>query len=323
MGLPRRRCLAFAAGAAALLAAAPLACAQSYPAKPVRVIVGFPAGNSPDMITRLTSQFLSERLGQQFVVENRPGAGSTIATEAALNAPADGYTLLGIVMSNTINASLYANLKYDFGRDLAPVASIADAPFVAVVNNDLPARTLPEFIDYARANPGKIMMASGGTGTSTHVIGEMFKMMAKVDLVHVPYRGNYMPDLMSGQVQVSFAPIPQTIEFVRTGKLRALAVSTPKRLASLPDIPTIGEFLPGFAADGWYGLGAPKNTPPEIVNQLNRTVNLALADPKFKAQLAGLGVDPLPMAPAEFGKFIAADIDKWAKVVKFAGIKPE
>ncbi len=323
MGLPRRRFLALAAGIAAWPAASRRARAQSYPAKPVRVIVGFPAGNSPDMITRLTCQFLSEKLGQQFVVENRPGAGSTIATEAALNAPADGYTLLGIVMSNTINASLYPNLKYDFGRDLAPVASIADAPYLVVVNTDLPAKTIPEFIDYARANPGKIMMASGGTGTSTHVIGEMFKMMAKVDLVHVPYRGNYMPDLISGQVQVSFAPIPQSIEFVKSGKLRALAVSTANRIPSLPDVPTIGEFLPGFSADGWYGLGAPKSTPPEIVDRLNQAVNAGLADPKLKAQLAGLGVDPLPMTPADFGRFIAADIDKWAKVVKFAGIKPE
>jgi tripartite-type tricarboxylate transporter receptor subunit TctC len=306
-----------------MLGSAPLAGAQSYPSRPVHVIVGVPAGNSPDMITRLISQFLSQRLGQQFVVENRPGAGSTIATEAALNAPADGYTLLGIVMSNTINASLYPHLKYDFGRDLAPVASIADAPFVMQVNQQFPAKSVPEFIDYARANPGKIMMASGGTGTSTHVIGEMFKMMAKVDLVHVPYRGNFMPDLISGQVQVSFAPIPQSIEFIKTGKLRALAVTTQKRLASLPDVPTIGEFLPGFSADGWYGLGAPKNTPPEIVNALNHAVNVALADPKFKAQLAGFGVDPLPMTPADFGRFIAADAEKWAKVVKFAGIKPE
>ncbi len=321
MEFPRRRFFRLVAGAAVLPVLARHANAQSYPSRPVHVIVGFPAGNAPDIITRLVSQFLSERLGQQFVVENRPGAGSTIATEAALNAPADGYTLLGIVMSNTINQSLYANLKYDFGRDCAPVASIADAPFVMVVNQPFPAKTVPEFIAYAKANPGKILMASGGIGTATHVIGEMFKMMAKVNLVHVPYRGNYMPDLISGQVQVSFAPIPQAIAFVRTGKLHALAVTTDKRLATLPDVPTVGEFLPGFAADGWYGLGAPKNTPPEIVDRLNQTVNLALADPKFAAQLAGLGVAPLPMTPAAFGKFIAADIDKWAKVVKFAGSK--
>ena len=297
--------------------------AQSYPSRPVRVIVGFPAGSSPDIITRLTCQFLSERLGQQFIVENRPGAGSTIATEAALNAPPDGYTLLGIVMSNTINASLYASLKYDFGRDCAPVASIADAPFVMLVTQSFPAKTVAEFIDHARTHGEKIMMASGGIGTSTHVIGEMFKMMAKVDMVHVPYRGNYMPDLISGQVQVSFAPIPQSIEFIRTGKLRALAVTTTKRLATLPDVPAVAEFLPGFAANGWYGLGAPKNTPREIVDRLNQTVNLALADPKFSAQLAGLGVAPLPMTPAAFGKFIAADIDKWAKVIRFAGIKAQ
>jgi len=321
--LPRRQFLRIAVGAAALPAVARGASAQTYPSRPVRVVVGFPAGNSPDIITRLVSQYLSDKLGQQFVVENRPGAGSTIATEAALNAPADGYTLLGIVMSNTINASLYPNLKYDFGRDLAPVASIADAPFVMQVNQAFPAKNVPEFIDYARAHPGKIMMASGGIGTSTHVIGEMFKMMAKVDLVHVPYRGNFMPDLISGQVQVSFAPIPQSIEFIRTGKLRALAVTTDTRLAALPDVPTVGEFLPGFAADGWYGLGAPRNTPAEIVEHLNQTVNLALADPKFRTQLAGLAVAPLPMTPAAFGRFIAADIDKWAKVIKFAGIKPQ
>jgi tripartite-type tricarboxylate transporter receptor subunit TctC len=319
--LHRRRLLRLAAGAAVLRVLP--ARAQSYPSRPVHVIVGFPAGNSPDMITRLISQFLSERLGQQFVVENRPGAGSTIATEAALNAAPDGYTLLGIVMSNTINASLYANLKYDFGRDCTPVASIADAPYVMLVNQAFPAKTVPEFIDYARAHPGKIMMASGGTGTSTHVIGEMFKMMAKVDMVHVPYRGTFMPDLLSGQVQVSFAPIPQSIEFIRTGKLRALAVTTPQRIATLPDVPTVGEFLPGFAADGWYGLGAPKNTPPAIVDRLNQAVNVALADPKFKAQLAGLGVNPLPMTPGEFGRLILADTGKWAKVIKFAGIKPE
>jgi tripartite-type tricarboxylate transporter receptor subunit TctC len=275
------------------------------------------------MITRILCRYLSDHLGQQFVVENRPGAGSTIATEAALNAPPDGYTLLGIVMSNTINVSLYPNLKYDFGRDLAPVAGIADAPYVVLVTEALPAKTVPEFIAYARANPGKIMMASGGTGTSTHVIGEMFMMMAKVDLVHVPYRGNFMPDLISGQVQVSFAPIPQSIELIKAGKLRALAVTTPSRLSSLPDVPTVAEFLPGFATTGWYGLGAPKNTPPEIVDRLNQTVNRALADPRFKEQLAGLGVNPLPMTPAELGKLIAADIDRWAKVVKFAAIKAE
>jgi tripartite-type tricarboxylate transporter receptor subunit TctC len=297
--------------------------AQTYPSRPVRVIVGFPAGNSPDIITRLTCHYLSDHLGQQFVVENRPGAGSTIATEAALNAPADGYTLLGIVMSNTINVSLYPNLKYDIGRDLAPVAAIADAPYVVLVTEALPAKTIPEFIAYARAHPGKIMMASGGTGTSTHVIGAMFMMMAKIDLVHVPYRGNFMPDLISGQVQISFAPIPQSIELIKAGKLCALAVTTPSRISTLPDVPTVAEFLPGFATTGWYGLGAPKNTPPEIVDRLNRTINGALADARFKEQLAGLGVNPLPMTPAELGKLIAADIDRWAKVVKFAGIKTE
>jgi tripartite-type tricarboxylate transporter receptor subunit TctC len=320
---PRRGFLRLAASAVALPVLSGRASAQSYPSRPVHVIVGFPAGNAPDIITRLVCQFLSEHLGQQFVVENHPGAGGTIATEAALSAPADGYTLLAIVMSNTINVSLYPKLKYDLGRDLVPVASIADAPFVMLVNEAFPAKTVPEFIDYAKAHPGKIMVASGGIGTATHVIGEMFKMMAKAETVHVPYRGNFMPDLISGQVQVSFAPIPQAIGFVRAGKLRALAVTTQERLAVLPDVPTIGEFLPGFAADGWYGLGAPRNTPAPIVDRLGQTVNLALADPKVAAQLAGLGVAPLPMTPAAFGKVIAADIGKWAKVIKFAGIKAE
>jgi len=321
--ISRRRFLGLAASAVVLPLLADPARAQTYPARPVRVIVGFPAGNSPDIITRLTCHYLSDHLGQQFVVENRPGAGSTIATEAALNAPPDGYTLLGIVMSNTINVSLYPNLKYDFGRDLTPIAGIADAPYVVLVTDSLPAKTIPEFIAYAQSRPGKIMMASGGTGTSTHVIGEMFMMMAKVELVHVPYRGSFMSDLISGQVQVAFTPIPQSIELVKAGKLRAIGVTTSSRLPSLPDVPTVAEFLPGFETTGWYGLGAPKNTPPQIVDRLNRTVDAALADPKFKQQLAGLGVNPLPMTPAELAKLIATDIDKWAKVVKFAGIKAE
>jgi tripartite-type tricarboxylate transporter receptor subunit TctC len=300
-----------------------LAWAESFPARPIHLIVGFPAGNAPDIIARLVADALAARLGQQFVVENRPGAGSTIATEAAGNAPPDGYTLLLVVLSNALNASLYPNLRYDFGRDFVPVAGIANAPYLLVVNPAVPASTVPEFISYARANPGKINMASGGTGTSTHVFGELFKMMAKVDLVHIPYRGSYMPDLLGNQVQLVFMPIPQAMEQVRAGKLRALAVTTAQRLAALPDVPTVREFVPDYVATGWYGLSAPKNTPAEIVDQLNAAVNAALADPKMVARLAGLGVEPMAMQAAEFKTFIERDSEKWAKVIKFAGIKPE
>ena len=326
MTLPRRRFLrlaAGAAGAAALPAVSRFAAAETWPARPVHVVVGFPAGNAPDIIARMLGQWLAERLGQQFIVENRPGAGSTIAAEGVVNAPADGYTLLLVVLSNALNATLYTNLKYDLTRDLVGVAGIANAPFVMMVNPSFPAKTVPEFIAYAKANPGKINMASGGNGTSTHVFGELFKMMAKVDLVHIPYRGNYMPDLLSGQTQVLFGPIPQSIGYLRGGQLRALGVTTAKRLAALPDVPTIGEFLPGYDAVGWFGLAAPKDTPPEIVGRLNEATNAVLANTEFKAKLAHLGVDPMAMAPAEFGKFIAGDVDKWAKVIRFAGIKPE
>jgi tripartite-type tricarboxylate transporter receptor subunit TctC len=323
MKLPRRRFLHLATGAAALAAASRLARAQAYPARPVHIVVGFPAGNAPDIIARLIGQWLSERLGQQFIVENRPGAGSTIAAEGVVNAPADGYTLLMVVLSNALNATLYSNLKYELTRDLAAVAGVANAPFVMMVNPSFPASTVAEFIAYAKANPGKINMASGGNGTSTHVFGELFKMMAKVDLVHIPYRGNYMPDLLSGQTQVLFGPIPQSIGYLRGGQLRALGVTTAKRLEALPDVPALGEVVPGYEAVGWFGLSAPKNTPPEIVNRLNEATNAAIADPKLKAQLAGLGVEPMSMQPAQFGTFIAGDIEKWAKVIKFAGIRPE
>ena len=323
MTLPRRRFLRLAVGAAALPAVSRFAAAETWPARPVHVVVGFPAGNAPDIIARMLGQWLAERLGQQFIVENRPGAGSTIAAEGVVNAPADGYTLLLVVLSNALNATLYTNLKYDLTRDLVGVAGIANAPFVMMVNPSFPAKTVPEFIAYAKANPGKINMASGGNGTSTHVFGELFKMMAKVDLVHIPYRGNYMPDLLSGQTQVLFGPIPQSIGYLRGGQLRALGVTTAKRLAALPDVPTIGEFLPGYDAVGWFGLAAPKDTPPEIVGRLNEATNAVLANTEFKAKLAHLGVDPMAMAPAEFGKFIAGDVDKWAKVIRFAGIKPE
>jgi tripartite-type tricarboxylate transporter receptor subunit TctC len=319
---PRRRFLQLAAGAAAL-GAPRLAQSQPYPSRPVRLIVGFPAGNAPDIIARVIGQWLSEQLGQQVVVENRPGAASNIATEAAVNAPPDGYTLLLVVLTNVINAALYPNLKFNFVQDLAPVAGIANSPFVVVVNPDLPAKTIPELIAYAKANPGKINMASGGNGASTHIFGELFKLMTGVDLLHVPYRGSYLPDLLSGQVHIVFNPIPQSMELIRTGKLRALAVTTARRLASLPDVPTVGESVPGYEAIGWFGLSAPKSTPADIVARLNQATNASLADPKLVARLAVLGVEPMPMTPAEFRKFVAEDFEKWAKVIKTAGIKAD
>ena len=290
----------------------------------VRIVVGFPAGNASDIIVRLMAQSLSERLGQQFVVENRPGAGSTIGTEVVVRAPPDGYTLLmEVVTVNAINATFYANLNYNFIRDIAPVANIVSGPFVMVVNLSVPAKTLPEFIAYAKANPGKINMASAGNGTSTHLFGELFKVMAGVDLLHVPYRGSFLPDLLGGQVQVVFGPISQFVELLRTGKLRALAVTTATRQAILPDIPTVAEFVSGYEASAWYGIGAPKNTPTEIIDRLNKEVNAALADPKMTARLAEIGVIPMPMTPAEFGKLIADETEKWGKVVRATNIKPD
>jgi tripartite-type tricarboxylate transporter receptor subunit TctC len=323
MTFHRRRFLHLAAGAAALPALSRSSSAETWPARPVRIVVGFPAGNAPDIIARMLGAWLAERLGQQFIVENRPGAGSTIATEGVVNSPADGYTLMLAVMSNAIGASLYTNLRYDLKRDLVGVAGIANAPFIMLVNPDLPAKTVPEFIAYAKAHPGKINMASGGTGTSTHLLGELFKMMAGVDLVHVPYRGNYVPDLLSGQTQLLFGPVPQTIGNVRAGQLRALAVTTPKRLDVLPDVPPVGDFLPGYEGVGWFGLAAPKNTPPEIIDRLNRETNAALANAEFKAKLANLGVEPIVATPAEYTRFIADEVDKWAKVIRYAAIKPD
>jgi tripartite-type tricarboxylate transporter receptor subunit TctC len=324
MKLPRRRFLHLAAGAAALPAVSRVAWAQTYPTRPVRIIVGFPAGNASDIIARLIAQSLSERLSQQFIVENRPGAAGNIGTEVVVRAPPDGYTLLmEVVTSNAINATLYPSLNFNFVRDIAPVASIGSGPYVMVVNPAVPARTIAEFIAYSKAHPGKINMASAGTGTGTHVIGEMFKMMAGVDLLHVPYRGSFITDLLSGQVQVVFGPITQLIEYIRTGKLRALAVTTATRQAMLPDSPTLGEFVPGYEASVWYGFGAPKNTPTEIIDRLNQEINAALADPKMKARLADLGDTVLSGSPADFGKLIAEDIEKWAKVIRTANIKPE
>jgi tripartite-type tricarboxylate transporter receptor subunit TctC len=323
MKLPRRRFLHLAAGAAALPAVSGGAWSQTYPSRPVRLIVGFPAGNAPDIIARLMGQGLSERLGQQFIIENRPGAASNIATEAALSAPADGYTLLLVVLTNVFNATLYTNLKFNFIRDLAPIGGIANAPYLIVVNPSFPAKTVPELIAYAKANPGKINYASGGNGSSSHIFGELFKKMAGVDLVHVPYRSSFMPDLLAGEVQMTINPIPQAMEYVRTGKLRALAVTTAKRLETLPDVPTMGEFVAGYEAIGWYGLCVPSDTPAGIVNKLNEAANVALADPAMKARLVGLGIEPMPMTPAEFGKFIAGEFEKWAKVIKSAGIRPD
>jgi len=324
MKFPRRQFLHLVAGAATLPAVSRLAWAQAYPARPVRIIVGFPAGNASDIIVRLMAQSLSERLGQQFVVENRPGAGSTIGTEVVVRSPPDGYTLLmEVVTVNAINATYYANLNYNFIRDIAPVANIVSGPFVMVVNLSVPAKTLPEFIAYAKANPGKVNMASAGNGTSTHLFGELFKVMAGVDLLHVPYRGSFLPDLLGGQVQVVFGPISQFVELLRTGKLRALAVTTATRQAILPDIPTVAEFVSGYEASAWYGIGAPKNTPTEIIDRLNKEVNAALTDPKMTARLAEIGVIPMPMTPTEFGKLIADETEKWGKVVRAANIKPD
>ncbi len=317
----RRRFLQLAAGAAALPAVSSGAWSQAYPSRPVRFIVGFPAGNAPDIIARLVGQMLSERLGQQFVIENRPGAASNIATEAAVAAPADGYTIQMIVLTNVFNQTLFPNLKFNFMRDIAPVAGIANAPYLIVVNPSLPVKTIPDFIAYAKANPGKINYASGGNGSSSHIFGELLRKMAGIDLTHVPYRSSFMPDLLSGQIQMTINPIPQAMEYVRTGTLRAIAATTAKRLADLPDIPTVGKSVPGYEAIGWYGLSMPRNTPAEIVNKLNEAINAALADPKVKARLAVLGVEPMPLTPAAFAKFIQDDYEKWSNVIKTTGIK--
>jgi tripartite-type tricarboxylate transporter receptor subunit TctC len=321
--LPRRDFLHLAAGATVAAVASPLARAETYPSRPVRVIVGFPAGSASDVVARLTGQALSERLGQQFVVENRPGAGTNIAAEAVVRAPSDGYTLLLSTSTNAVNATLYQHLNFNFMRDIVSVASIDQVPYVFEVNLSVPAKTLPEFIAYAKANPGKVNMASNGIGSGPHVAGELFKMMAGVDLVHVPYTGNVYPDLIGGQVQAMFSPIPASIGFVRAGQLRPLAVGTTKRLAILPDVPTVAEFVPGYEASGWHGIGAPANTSADVVNKLNAAINALLADPKFKERLADLGGLQMALSPTEFGKFTADEVDKWAKVIKFADIKSE
>ena len=318
-----RRDFLHLAGAAAALPATGAAWAETYPSRPVHMIVGFPPGSAPDIIGRLAGQWLSDKLGQQFVVENRPGAGSNIAVESVVRSQADGYTLILDVLSNVLNASLYENLSFNFVRDISAVAGVANAPFVVLVTNALPVKSVPDFIAYAKANPGKINFASGGNGTATHIFGVLLMMMAGIELVHVPYRTNYMTDLISGQVQIVINPIPQAMEFVKAGKVRALAVTTPQRLKALPDLPTMTEFVPGYEAVGWYGIGAPKGTPAAIVNALNAAINAALADDKFKARLADLGVEPMPKSPAEMTKFIAAEDDKWGKVIRTANIKAE
>ena len=325
MKLPRRTFLHLAVGAAALPAVSRVATAQSYPSRPVRLVVGFAAGSTTDILARLMGQWLSERLGQQFIIENRPGAGGNIATEAVVRAPPDGYTLLYVTTANASNATLYDKLNFNFIHDIAPVAAIISFPYIMVVNPSVPAKTLPEFITHAKANPGKINMASAGIGSGNHVAGELFKMMTGVNLVHVPYRGAgpALVDLLGGQVQVMFASMSSSIEYVRAGKLRALAVTTATRSPVLPDIPTVAEFVPGYEFSFWTGIGAPRNTPAEIVDKLNTEINAALADPKIKARLAEWGATALPGSAADFGKLIAAETEKWGKVVKFAGVKAD
>ena len=323
MKLLRRQFLHLAAGAAALPAVSRFAWAQSYPARPVRLIVGFPAGSSADIVARLMGQWLAARLGQPFVTENRAGAASNIATEAVVRAASDGYSLLWTTPANAISETFYDNLNFNFIRDIAPIAGVMSTPLVMVVNPSFPAKTVPEFIAYAKANPGKINMASGGNGGTPHVTGELFKMMTGVNMVHVPYRGDApaLIDLLGGQVQVMFGILPLSVEYIRVGKLRALAVTTATRSAALPDIPTVGEFVPGYEARLWHGVGAPKNTSNEIVDKLNKEINAGLADPNMKARLADLGAVPMPMTPAEFGKFMADETEKWAKVIRAAHIK--
>ena|SRR6266568_940611 len=323
--LPRRRFLHLAAAAVALPAVARIARAQTYPSRPVRLLVGFPPGGPSDIMARLIGQFLSERLSQPFVIENRAGASGNIGTEAVVNAPPDGLTLLLATSPHAINAALYEKLNFNFIRDIAPVAGIARVPNVMEVNLSVPAKTVPEFIAHAKASPGRINMASGGNGTTQHLSGELFKMMTGVDMLHVPYRGEApaLTDLLGGQVQVMFGIMPSSIEHLRTGRLRPLAVTSATRSKALPEIPTIGDFVAGYEASTWFGIGAPKNTPADIVAKLNGAINAALADPKLKARLADLGGTALAGSPADFGKLIAEETEKWAKVVKFSGAKPD
>ena len=326
MKLPhRRQFLHLAAGASALPAVSRIARAQTYPTKPVRVVVGAAPGSNQDIIARLVGQWLSDRLGQQFIIENRPGAGTNVAAEAVVRAPADGYTLLSVSSANAISATFYEKLNFNFIRDIAPVAGIIRAPLVMELNPSVPAKTVPEFVAYAKANPGKINLASAGIGTTIHMAGELFEMMTGTKMAHVPYRGSApaITDLIGGQVQIMFDATISSIEHIRAGKLRALAVTTATRADALPDLPTVGDFVPGYEVSLWIGLGAPKNTPTEIVDRLNKEINAGLADPKARARLADAGGTPLALSSAEFGKLIAEETEKWAKVVKFAGLKAD
>ena len=325
MKLPRRQFLHLAAGTAALPAVSRVARAQAYPSRPVRIIVGFAPGQAIDIVTRIIGQWLSERLGQQFIIENRPGAGGNIATEAVVRAPPDGYTLLAIGSNNMINATLYEKLNYNFIRDIAPVASIYRVSQVMEVNPSFPAKTVPEFIAHAKAHPGEISFASAGNGSVAHVTGELFKMMTGVNMLHVPYRGAppALTDLIAGQVHVMFDNMPSSIEHIRAGRLRPLAVTATTRLEALPDVPPLADFVPGFETSAWAGIGAPKDTPAEIIDKLNREINGGLVDPKIKARIADLGGMVLALSPTEYGKRIAEETEKWAKVIKFSGAKPD
>jgi tripartite-type tricarboxylate transporter receptor subunit TctC len=323
VGYSRRQILKLATGAAVFSSFRQAAWALDYPTRPVHVVVGYPPGGAPDIISRLMGEWLSERLGQQFIVDNKPGAGSNIAAESVAKAPPDGYTLFMTVSTNAVNATLYTNLNFNFIKDFAPVAGIGGTPFVLVVTPSFPPKTLPEFIAYAKANAGKINMASQGIGTTPEICGELLRMMTGAGFVHVPYRGNLMPDLLAGQVQFYFSPMVQAIQYVRDGRLRALGVTTATRSNLLPDVPAIGEFVPGYEAAGWFGISAPAGTPTEIIDKLSKDILAGVANPKLHARLLALGVEPKPRTPAEFGKFIAAETEKWAKVIKFAGIKAD
>jgi len=321
--LPRRQFLRLAAGAVALPAMSRITAAQSYPTRPVHLVVGYPPGGAPDIVNRLIAEWLSERLGQQFIVDNRAGAGSNIGTEIVAKAPPDGYMLFMAVSTNAVNATLYTDLNFSFVNDFAAVAGIGGTPFVLVVTPSFPPKTIPEFIAYAKAHPGKVNMGSQGIGTTPHVCGELLKMMTGAGFVHVPYRGSLMPDLLAGQVQFYFSPMAQAIEYVRDGRLRALGVTTATRSDLLPDVPAIGEFVPGFLAIGWYGICVPRGTATPIIDKLSTAIIAGLADTNLKARLLALGIEPRPMTPPEFGKFIVEETAKWAKVIKFAGVKVE
>jgi len=323
MKLPRRKFLYLAMGGAALPAMPRVINAQGYPSRPVRVIVGFPAGSAVDVVSRLVAQPLSQRIGQPVVTEDRPGAGGTMGTEIVVRAQPDGYTLLLANNANAVNAALYPNLNFNFIRDIAPVAFIGGSEFVMVVSVSVPAMNVAEFIAYAKANPAKINLASPGNGTTPHVLGELFKMMTGVELVHVPYRSSYLPDLIGGQTQVAFTPLPLSVEFIRTGKLRALAVTGSTRSQALPNVPTVGETVSGYEGSGWFGLAAPKGTSAAVIERLNADMNRIVAEPDMKARLIKLGAPPMSLSLADYSKLIADQTEQWAKLIKFANIKPE